>query len=505
MILFESDQWIRKSNTYGIEIGICQGHWWKSMLLPYLVFTVIALHSVILSGIGSEDRTDAGQTDTKPNIVLIFTDDQGYHDLGSFGSTLIRTPNLDRMAREGVKFTDFYSANSVCSPSRAALLTGSYPPRTGITQVLFPRDTIGLNPDEMTIADMLKAEGYSTACIGKWHLGHHPDFLPTRNGFDSYFGIPYSNDMTIDPRSAQFAHNVKFREGFSEQRVRKEKPAKNLVPLMRDELVIEYPADQTTLTRRYTDEAIEFITENRSNPFFLYLPHTMPHIPLFATPQFLGKSAEGLYGDTIEEIDWSVGRILQTLTSLNIDKKTLVIYTSDNGPWNLKNGHGGSAFPLRGFKFSTYEGGMRVPCLMRWPETIPAGQTCREIAGTVDILPTLAAITGAELPHDITIDGHNILPLMTDPESGISPHSEGYFYYRGNRLEAVRRGNWKLRITGNNNKQSIELYNLANDIGESRNIAETNHSIVDKLKNVMDDFDTSLKSTRRAPGRLRGE
>ena len=244
-------------------------------------------------------------------------------------------------------------------------MTGCYPVRVSIPGVLFPRHDIGLNPDEITIADLLKTKSYATACIGKWHIGHKPKFLPTSQGFDSYYGIPYSNDMTIDPE-AKLAENINLREGFTLDRIRNEKPKKNLVPLMRNEEVIEYPCDQTTLTKRYTEEAVKFIEENKKRPFFLYLPHTMPHIPLFASENFKGKSERGPYGDTIEEIDWSVGEIMKALRKNNLDEKTLVVYTSDNGPWKLKGGRGGSANPLRGYKFQTYEGGMRVPCIMHW-------------------------------------------------------------------------------------------------------------------------------------------
>jgi arylsulfatase A len=348
----------------------------------------------------------------KPNIIIIFTDDQGYQDLGCFGSPLIKTPNIDHMAKEGMKFTDVYSASSICSPSRAALLTGCYPPRVSITSVLFPKDKVGLHPNEMTIADMLKAQGYATACIGKWHLGHLPEFLPTKQGFDSYFGIPYSNDMTID-KNAQFADDIVFREGMTLEKVRTETPKAHWVPVMRDEKVIEYPADQMTLTKRYTEEAIRFIVKNKKNPFFLYLPHAMPHIPIFVSEKFKGKSERGVYGDAIMEIDWSTGEIMRTLKSLGIDQNTLIIFTSDNGPWNLKDGEGGDAFPLRGYKFQTYEGGMRVPAIMRWPGKIPSGVVCSEIASTIDILPTIASLTGTPLPECRVIDGKNIWPLMS--------------------------------------------------------------------------------------------
>ena len=304
-----------------------------------------------------------------PNVIIIMADDQGYQDLGCFGSPKIKTPHIDRMAKEGMRFTDFYSRRPVCTPSRAALLTGCYAKRVGGLGVLFPRDKRGLNPDEVTIADLLKTKGYATACIGKWHLGHLKEFLPTSQGFDTYFGVPYSNDMTIDI-SQPLANDVVLREGVTLENI-KSRVKKNLVPLMRDTKIIEYPADQNTLTKRYTEEAIAFIKKNKEKPFFVYLPHTMPHIPLYATPQFEGESEIGLYGDTIEELDWSTGQILETLRKLKLDQNTLVIYTSDNGPWKLSSNSwvkgnmnrrvGGFAHPLKGYKFSRFEGGIAFP------------------------------------------------------------------------------------------------------------------------------------------------
>ena len=434
-----------------------------------------------------------------PNFIIIFTDDQGFEDIGCFGSPKIKTPHLDKLAAEGRKFTSFYSANSVCSPSRASLLTGCYPVRVSIPGVLFPRHEIGLNPDEITIADLLKSKGYATSCIGKWHIGHKPKFLPTRQGFDSYYGIPYSNDMTIDPE-ANLAADIKLREGFTLDRIRNEKPKKDFVPLMRNEEVIEYPCDQTTLTKRYTEEAVKFIEENKNKPFFLYLPHTMPHIPLFASEKFKGKSERGLYGDTIEEIDWSVGEIMKALRDNNLDENTLVIYTSDNGPWKLKGGRGGSAHPLRGFKFQTYEGGMRVPCIMHWKGKVPAGSSCDEIAATIDLLPTIAGLSGAEMPNDRTIDGKDIWPLIAGKKGAQTPH-EIYFFYKGNKLESARQGKWKLRRSGKKS-QPVELYDLASDISESKNLAKENEILVNEMINKMNLFDEKLKKNQRPAGKL---
>ncbi|MFL2483511.1 MAG: arylsulfatase [Verrucomicrobia bacterium] len=433
-----------------------------------------------------------------PNFIVIFTDDQGYEDIGCFGSPKIKTPHLDKLAAEGRKFTSFYSANSVCSPSRAALMTGCYPTRVSVPGVLFPRHKEGLNPDEITIAEVLKTKGYATSCIGKWHIGHKPKFLPTRQGFDSYYGIPYSNDMTIDPE-AKLAADINLREGFTLDRIKNEKPKKNLVPLMRNEEVIEYPCDQTTLTKRYTEEAVKFIEKNEDKPFFLYLPHTMPHIPLFASKKFKGKSDRGPYGDTIEEIDWSVGEIMKALRKNNLDENTLVIYTSDNGPWKLKEGRGGSAHPLRGYKFQTYEGGMRVPCIMSWKGKIPSGTVCDEIGATIDLLPTFANLAGAKIPDDRIIDGKNIWPIISGEKGARSPH-EIYYYYKGSRLESARQGKWKVRRSGKKS-QSVELYDLDNDIAESKNLSQKNPELIETILKKMDKFDKDLKLSQRSIGK----
>jgi len=353
------------------------------------------------------------------NFIIIFTDDQGYQDVGCFGSPKIKTPNLDRMASEGMRFTDFYSAASVCSPSRLALMTGCYPPRIGFgwfenRWVLLPGH--------------LKAKGYATGAIGKWHLGYQKKFLPTSNGFDSYLGVPYSNDMWL-PANMTYAPDARLGEGFTPENLKTPKRQKNQVPLLRDDKVIDYPVDQSTLTQRYTAEAIRLINANKDKPFFIYLAHTMPHIPLFASEKFKGKSARGLYGDTIEEIDWSTGEILKTLKKLGLDENTLVFYCSDNGPWLSKGENGGCALPLKAGKFTTWEGGMREPTIMRLPGRIPAGKECSEVAGTIDMLPTIARLAGAELPAR-EIDGKDIWPLMTAQPGAKSPH-EAYFYYRG--------------------------------------------------------------------------
>ncbi|MFO7901611.1 MAG: sulfatase family protein [Planctomycetota bacterium] len=438
-----------------------------------------------------------------PNFVLIFADDQGYQDIGCFGSPKIKTPNLDRMADEGMRFTDFYVGAPVCSASRASLLTGCYCDRVGVGGVFFPnRNHQGLNPDEITVAEVLKHKDYATACIGKWHLGDDEPFLPTRQGFDSYFGVPYSNDMTVNPDVA-VADDVVWREGMTLERLRSEKPTKNWVPLLKDEAVIEYPADQSTLTKRYTEEAVSFIKSNKDRPFFLYMPHTMPHVPLFASEKFSGTSDRGLYGDVIEEMDWSVGRVLAALKEAGIDDNTLVIYTSDNGPWLSKGANGGCALPLRDGKFSTYEGGMREPCIMRWPGKIPAGSTCGEIAATIDVLPTFATLADCPVPDDRVIDGRSIVPLLEGKPGAKSPH-EAYFYRR----TAVRSGKWKLLLKARSTVKERpagpcpQLYDLSTDISESNNLAEEHPEIVARLTQLIEEHNKELKANSRPVGKL---
>lgn len=409
----------------------------------------------------------------KPNFVLLFCDNLGYGDVGCFGSKKHRTPNIDQMAKEGMRLTSFYSASGVCTPSRAALMTGCYPRRVGLHRtdpdgaVLRPVSPNGLHPAETTIAEILKVEGYATACIGKWHLGDQPKFLPTRQGFDRYFGIPYSDDMT--PRAGKNWPQL---------------------PLMRDEKVIEAPVDRDQLTKRYTAEAIAFIKANRNKPFFLYLPHAMPgstRAP-FSSEAFRGKSANGPYGDSVEEIDWSTGEILTALKDLNLDDNTLVIWTSDNGA-PRRNPPQGSNVPLGGWGYTTMEGGMRVPCVVRWPQKVPVGTSCDEICSLMDLLPTFAKLAGAVLPTDRKIDGHDIWPLLSGEPTAKTPYDAFYYYYV-DQLQAVRAGKWKLHLglpqrrTNLNDataRSAPKLFDLNTDLAESRNVVEDHPEVVARL------------------------
>jgi len=448
---------------------------------------------------------------TPPNIVLLFIDDMGYGDIGPFGNMKVKTPHLNRFAAEGMKFTSFY-ATPVCSMSRACLMTGCYNARVSIPGVLNPGSQIGLNPDETTLAEIAKSSGYKTICIGKWHLGHREPFLPTKQGFDSYFGIPYSNDMALDTVNAKFAKDCVFREGLTEAKARAE-AIRNTVPMMRGEEVVEYPADQSTLTQRYTAEAVTFLKEHRSEPFFLYLPHTMVHVPLAASDAFRGKSGSGLLGDAIEELDWSVGQVMQTLKELQLDEKTLVIFTSDNGAAS------GSAAPWRGKKASNFEGGVREPCLIRWPGKIPAGTTCNEIAGNIDVLPTMAGLIGAELPKNRILDGRDIRPLLVNPKAG--PVRDTHLYFTANQtLAAIRQGNWKLFLEApaangkaKKNKAAKDdqkekspsgpvLYDLASDPVESKDVAAEHADIVSGLKAAAAEREAEIKLHRRPAGQL---
>lgn len=415
------------------------------------------------------------QSPSEPNIIIIFADDLGYGDLGVFGNPTIRTPQLDRMASEGQKWTSFYSACSVCTPSRAALLTGRLPIRSGmcsdINRVLFPNSTGGLPDSEITLAEALKTVGYATACVGKWHLGHLPPYLPTRHGFDSYFGIPYSNDM--DSRGINGAYADPKSEYWN-------------VPLMRDEDIIERPARQETLTRRYTEEALRFINSQKDQPFFLYLAHTFPHVPLFRSEEFSDRSLRGLFGDVVEEIDWSTGRILNTLRDLDLDRRTIVVFTSDNGPWLSYRQQGGSAGLLRGGKGSTFDGGMREPTLFWWPGHISPGIEM-SLGSTLDIFPTACGLAGVDVPSDRTMDGFDLGPALF----GDSPSPRDImFFYRGTRIFAVRKGPYKAHFitrSGYGPDKDVPhdpplLYHLSHDPAEKYNIAEHHSEIIEDIR-----------------------
>ena len=395
-----------------------------------------------------------------PNIILINCDDLGYGDLGCYGSIRNRTPHIDRLAQEGMRFTDFYMASPVCSPSRAAMMTGCYPPRIGFGSfhgevVLFPGYNIGLSEEEVTVASQLKEAGYATKIIGKWHCGDQPEFLPTRHGFDEYFGIPYSNDM-------------------GRQSDRPDNPP---LPVVRNETVVQQQPDQRGLTERYAEEAINFIDRHANEPFFLYLAHMYVHVPLFVPKQFLESSENGAYGGAVECIDWSVGTILDRLKELGIDENTLIIFTSDNG--SRAQGEGGSNDPCRGTKQETWEGGQRVPCIMRWPDRIEAGATCNAVVSSMDFFPTFSVLANTPIPGDRKIDGYDISPLMFNMKA--TAPNDTFFYYRQNSLEAVRVGDWKLHFRKQGHVIQ-ELYNLREDIGESRNRYEEFPEVVASLE-----------------------
>jgi len=434
----------------------------------------------------------AADRESSPNVIVIFTDDQGYGDLGCFGSETIATPNLDRLASEGRRYTSFYSACSVCSPSRAALLTGCYPKRVGMHQhVLFPQSDYGLHPNELTIADHLQANGYATACVGKWHLGHHPETLPTSQGFDSYYGIPYSNDMN-HPDNKRIGR-IPSDKLWADQ----ETAITNWnTPLVQDEEIIELPVDQRTITRRYTDRAIEFVTANQEQPFFLYLPHSMPHIPLYVPEDVYDPDPQNAYKCVIEHIDAEVGRLVQTLRDLELADNTLVIYTSDNGPWLRFKNHGGSAGPLRDGKGTTFEGGHRVPCIMWAPGRIPAGTSTDAFVSTIDILPTIASVTGNPLPADRRIDGIDISVTF---ESDQSPRDEFVFYSSHGILEGIRMGDSKYleKKKGKSSEVNHFLFNLANDIGEQDNLYDQEPAIAEKLKARMEVIDQEITQNAR--------
>jgi arylsulfatase A len=441
-------------------------------LSPASLAPLAAVASMAVAGLAAETRP--------PNFVILFADDLGYGDLACYGHPTIRTPHLDRMAAEGMRFTDFYVASSVCTPSRAALLTGRLPIRNGMAgqmthRVLYPDSSGGLPQEEVTMAEALKEQGYATALIGKWHLGSPPEHVPTKHGFDYFFGLPYSNDMdaaaNIPPRPAfRINPEVEWWE----------------VPLMRNEEIIERPADQRSLTRRYTEEAIQFVEENREKPFLLYLAHTFPHVPLFASEDFHDKSPRGRYGDTVEEIDWSTGQILEALRRENLAENTLVIFTSDNGPWLVRDLTGGSAGLLRDGKGSTFEGGVRVPAIAWWPGKVAPGAVSREMANAMDLFPTFLKLAGAELPGDRILDGVDMSPILFNAGPGLR---EREFYYRSDELYAIRKGPFKAHFStwAGYSREPAEqhdpplLFHLGHDPSERFNVAEAYPDVVADL------------------------
>ena len=437
------------------------------------------------------------QAETKrPNIIIIMADDLGYGDLGCYGHPSINTPNLDRMAAEGLRFTDFYAGQSLCTPSRAALLTGRFAVRSGMAggpgrHVLYPNNHGGLPPEEITIAEALKTKGYVTAAIGKWHLGDLPGYLPNDNGFDYFFGLPYSNDSDwVTPELRK-----------SESMSRDPLPNSYNVPLLRNTNIIERPVDQTTLTKRYTEEAIRFMEENKKHPFFLYFAHTFPHVPLYASEKFKGKSLRGRFGDTVEELDWSVGQVLEFLRKERLDRNTFVVFTSDNGPWLNKKWNGGSASLLRDGKAGTWEGGYRVPAIARWPGKIPVGVT-HEIASAMDLFPTSLKLAGVEIPPDRPIDGVDMTALLFGAKKG---NRDTQFYYYGDQIYAVRKGKYKAHFTTHDgySKEPAEkhapplLYDLGEDPQEENDLASEHPEVVAELTQIAEQHRATI--TRGKP------
>ena len=431
-------------------------------------------------------NTSEEHIERRPNIIVIFTDDQGYNDIGIFGSPDILTPNLDQMATEGMKFMNFYVAQAVCSASRAALLTGTYPNRLGIHGALDHSSENGLNPNETTIAEMLKPLGYKTAIFGKWHLGHHPEFLPTNQGFDEYFGIPYSNDM--------WPNHPETKDYYPP------------LPLYENNTVIDTVwTDQSMFTTWFTEKSVDFIKRNKEKPFFLYLAHPMPHVPLFVSDKFKGKSKRGLYGDVIMEIDWSVGEVLKALKENDLEENTLVIFLSDNGPWLSYSGHSGSANPLKEGKGTSWDGGVKVPTIMKWKGKIPMGKVQKNPAMSIDILPTIASLTGAQLPS-LRIDGLDISSMLKD-NTATSPQEAYFVYYNRNELQAIVMGDWKLYFPHRYrslapdqvfrddgipikyamiNLEEMELFHIPTDPSEKNNVINENPHVVDLFLKLAD-------------------
>ena len=469
-----------------------------------VVFTFVFLFNIFANlSSAQEGPTEAAIADeaaasgSTPNVVVIFIDDMGYADIGPFGAKDIETPNLDQLAESGMRFTDFQVPSAVCSASRAALMTGCYHLRVGIRGALFPYSKTGLNSDEVTLAEICQQKGYATACYGKWHLGDSPKFLPPNHGFEHYVGVPYSNDMWPFHYGV---HNVEQAKGRFRGPKGKGYP---FLPLIENTRVLDDDVtaeEQAQLTTIYTERAVSFIDENKDRPFFLYLPHTMVHVPIYVSDKFKGKSKAGLYGDVVMELDWSVGQVNKALERNGLTENTLVVFTTDNGPWLNFGDHAGSAAPLREGKGTMWEGGCRVPTIMKWPGVIPAGTTCDELASTIDLLPTIANQIGAKLPEH-KIDGLDIIGLMKDPNSK-TPHEYFYHYYSRGELHCVRDSRWKLHFphayqTLNGRQagtggvpakykkvklEQMELYDLKNDISESNNVFDQHPEIVERLQ-----------------------
>ena len=488
-------------------------------------FTLCLLGACLAAGFTPAAR--AAKASALPNIVVIFTDDQGYADVGVFGAKGFRTPNLDRLASEGCKFSNFHVAQPVCSASRAGLLTGCYPNRIGIHGALAPRSKVGISKREMTLAQLVKQRGYATAIFGKWHLGDAPQFLPLRHGFDEYFGLPYSNDMwPLHPELVRLpSTDARRKRGYPD-----------LVLFEGDKVRIPQVTheDQNQLTTWYTEHAVKFIESNQDRPFFLYLAHNMPHVPLHVSDKFRGKTERGLYGDVIEEIDWSVGQVMDALKRTGVEGRTWVIFTADNGPWLSYGDHAGSAYPLREGKGTCWEGGTREPCIMRWPGRIPAGTENKQMFMTIDLLPTVAKLIHADLPKH-AIDGLDVWPIISGKRGAKNPHDAYWFYYEANQLQSVVSGDgrWKLQLPHSYRTlagkpggrdgtpvpyeqrkiESAGLYDLANDVSETTDVAAQHPKMVKQLESEAEKARAELGDSItkregkgvREPGRAAGE
>jgi arylsulfatase A-like enzyme len=427
----------------------------------------------------------------KPNVIIIFTDDQGYNDLGCFGSKTIKTPHIDRMAKEGKKLTNYMVPSSVCSPSRAALQTGCYPKRVGMHRhVLFPQSTTGLNPEEYTLGDMFRGNGYATATIGKWHLGHHPETLPRQNGYDYYFGIPYSNDMNHPDNK----NKPKLKSDESWKNMKTSVKLWN-TPLIENEKIIELPVNQRTITRRYTDKAIEFLKENKQKACFVYLAHSMPHIPLYVPEDAYDADPKNAYKCVIEHIDAEVGRLMDYVRSEQLERETIVIFTSDNGPWLSFGSHGGSALPLRAGKGTTFEGGQRVPCVVWAPGKIEEDSQYDDLVSSMDLMPTLAAMARSEIKSEKKIDGIDVSKVLFN--GGESPRNEFVYYSARGNLEGIRRGAWKLLIKGAKGKRVSSLFNLEKDLSEKNNLIQAHPELVSQLSKRMLELDAEIEANKR--------